>query len=238
MGETDIEARARGSSDARHSRDAKPRARQHMNRDALELVRKYIAAEAENSVNIRGETRAAILETVERGQLTPDLFLRAQSEVFSLMQTDSFQRFKQSPLFQEFLDSEPTRTPNAAAAAAPPTPAPPSPKGGARHLAHPPTSEVCARRCALPTATDGDAEHVAGRCAESCRARGGRNWFSHCAASIMKPRLDCGTSGDNRVVYHGGAGLLRAGRALWGDRLVCLLRTSRSQQSAERCMPP
>lgn len=47
----------------------------------------------------------AILTGTVVPQVTPDTFLTAEKEIYRLMSTDSFPRFKQSELFQEFLDN-------------------------------------------------------------------------------------------------------------------------------------
>ena len=96
--------------------------RETMLQDAQYIVDTFIVEKAKTQVNIKGPTKIQLLQVVEfeqmaqasekasqavdpkRQRLDANTFLVAQKEIFGLMQTDSFPRFKQSELFQEFLD--------------------------------------------------------------------------------------------------------------------------------------
>jgi len=61
-------------------------------------------------VNIQGPTRKKVKEDIENGNVTLNTFDKAEQEILALLSTDTFARFKQSQLFQQFLDAASTYT--------------------------------------------------------------------------------------------------------------------------------
>jgi len=84
------------------------------NKDAFkELLKKraafiyneYVSPSAPRQVNIQGPTRKKVKEDIEGGIVTLNTFDKAEQEILALLSTDTFARFKQSQLFQQFLDA-------------------------------------------------------------------------------------------------------------------------------------
>jgi len=84
------------------------------NKDAFkELLKKraafiyneYVSPAAPRQVNIQGPTRKKVKEDIESGNVTLNTFDKAEQEILALLSTDTFARFKQSQLFQQFLDA-------------------------------------------------------------------------------------------------------------------------------------
>jgi len=84
------------------------------NKDAFkELLKKrasfiyneYVSPSAPRQVNIQGPTRKKVKEDIESGNVTLNTFDKAEQEILALLSTDTFARFKQSQLFQQFLDA-------------------------------------------------------------------------------------------------------------------------------------
>jgi len=69
-----------------------------------------VSAGAPKQVNIQGPTRKGIKEEIENGNVTLNTFDKAEHEILALLSTDTFARFKQSQLFQQFLDAASTYT--------------------------------------------------------------------------------------------------------------------------------
>jgi len=89
------------------------------NKDAFkELLKKraafvyneYVSPAAPRQVNIQGPTRKKVKEDIENGNVTLNTFDKAEQEILALLSTDTFARFKQSQLFQQFLDAASTYT--------------------------------------------------------------------------------------------------------------------------------
>jgi len=73
---------------------------------AQEIADKYLDSSiATLEINIKGPIKKAALEKVRIGEITGDMFAECQLEVLRLMERDSFKRFKQSQLFQDFLEA-------------------------------------------------------------------------------------------------------------------------------------
>lgn len=71
---------------------------------AESIMKKYVLSQtADNMVNLSSERRKELLDLHESRKWSHNSFDRAQSEIYTLLSTDSFSRFKRSPLFQEKL---------------------------------------------------------------------------------------------------------------------------------------
>lgn len=70
---------------------------------AMEIYLKYIEVGAISEVNVNGQNRQYLIDRVLSRDFSPDMFNSAQAEVFALMETDAYSRFRQSNLFDEFL---------------------------------------------------------------------------------------------------------------------------------------
>ncbi len=75
---------------------------------AVELCERFVRMNAPEQININGMTRTSIERTVAEGRATQDTFLPAENEILSLLERDSFGRFKQSDLFRDFLEAAET----------------------------------------------------------------------------------------------------------------------------------
>jgi len=78
---------------------------QLLRREAQRITRKYISSQAEKQVNIKSTIQLNIQAAIDTGMVDSHTFDEAEEEILKLLSTDSFSRFKQSQLFQEFLDS-------------------------------------------------------------------------------------------------------------------------------------
>jgi len=74
------------------------------------IYNEYVSPAAPRQVNIQGPTRKKIKEDVGDGNVTLNTFDKAEQEILALLSTDTFARFKQSQLFQQFLDAASTYT--------------------------------------------------------------------------------------------------------------------------------
>ncbi|KAJ3425739.1 radial spoke head 1 [Anaeramoeba flamelloides] len=72
---------------------------------AGDLIEIYISSESEHQVNIDAKTRNRIISNFQKGDFSRTLFQEAQEEIYKLMETDSFTRFKRSKLFKD-LDND------------------------------------------------------------------------------------------------------------------------------------
>lgn len=83
----------------------KHRYRTRLYNEAKFIHDEWISSNADNQVNIIGEIQNAIEKSVAKGAVHCKLYEAAENEIFALMAADSFARFKQSVLFQQFLES-------------------------------------------------------------------------------------------------------------------------------------
>eukprot|EP01137_Pigoraptor_chileana_P005231 Opistho-2@2825 len=79
------------------------------NHDALltkakEIVQQFVVADAPQTVNLSAAVREKTLTEVASGHVNHNSFHTAHEAILKLMGMDSFQRFKQSQLFQEFVE--------------------------------------------------------------------------------------------------------------------------------------
>lgn len=72
---------------------------------ARDMVKQFIGDTADRQVNIKGPTMMQIKNDLAANRVSVHLFDAAEDEVVKLMSSDSFARFKQSPLFQQLLDT-------------------------------------------------------------------------------------------------------------------------------------
>eukprot|EP00511_Aplanochytrium_stocchinoi_P012579 CAMPEP_0204877114 /NCGR_PEP_ID=MMETSP1348-20121228/48015_1 /ASSEMBLY_ACC=CAM_ASM_000700 /TAXON_ID=215587 /ORGANISM="Aplanochytrium stocchinoi, Strain GSBS06" /LENGTH=327 /DNA_ID=CAMNT_0052033951 /DNA_START=20 /DNA_END=1003 /DNA_ORIENTATION=+ len=69
------------------------------------IINKYIINDAEEMVNMSGEVREELLEKINKGEYSFNMFADAQKEVYNMVEADNFTRFKHSQDFQkEVLD--------------------------------------------------------------------------------------------------------------------------------------
>jgi len=72
---------------------------------ATSIVNQFVKEGANNQVNINAIVREKITKNILKDKKAEqNSFSEAESHIISLMALDSFNRFKQSPLFQQFLD--------------------------------------------------------------------------------------------------------------------------------------
>lgn len=72
--------------------------------EARQISKLYIEDSADEQVNIPETMKARILADIATCKVDLNTFDRARDEILHLMSSDSFQRFKQSKLFQELLE--------------------------------------------------------------------------------------------------------------------------------------
>lgn len=72
--------------------------------EARQISKMYIEDSAEEQVNLPETMKARILADIATCKVDLSTFDRARDEILHLMSSDSFQRFKQSKLFQELLE--------------------------------------------------------------------------------------------------------------------------------------
>jgi hypothetical protein len=70
-----------------------------------QIFNRYLAANAPEQVNINSHNRSEVEAGIAKAEFTSDLFVGSAADVFSLMASDSFKRFKQGDLFQQFLSA-------------------------------------------------------------------------------------------------------------------------------------
>ena len=76
-----------------------------MDEEANQIAEYYLDPDtAVEEINIKGPVRKACLKKIREGKIDRDLFQSCFNDVMKLMERDSFKRFKQSTLFQEFLE--------------------------------------------------------------------------------------------------------------------------------------
>lgn len=68
-----------------------------------EIWNQFVKPGAAEQVNLNSSNLKFVREHVENNQFPPNLFQSCMDEILALMSTDSFKRFKQGDLFQEFL---------------------------------------------------------------------------------------------------------------------------------------
>lgn len=74
--------------------------------EAIRIAEQYLRPEtSKHEINIRGDTKRAILQSIDSGTADVGIFNAAASEVLKMIENDSFRRFKDSTLFQEFLEA-------------------------------------------------------------------------------------------------------------------------------------
>lgn len=71
--------------------------------EANRIYRQYIAECAPRQVNIPASMRKEIDQMRQVGQASPTLYAEAREEVLNMMNRDSFNRFKNGPLFERLL---------------------------------------------------------------------------------------------------------------------------------------
>ena len=77
-----------------------------------EIYDKYIKSAAIEQVNLNSKNLRFVTELVSAGSFPPDLYISCAEEILSLMSSDSFKRFKDGNLFQEFLKASDSYTGN------------------------------------------------------------------------------------------------------------------------------
>ncbi|GAB5360336.1 hypothetical protein AAMO2058_000618700 [Amorphochlora amoebiformis] len=67
------------------------------------IIDTYISANSENPVNISSNQQTEILTKFESGNVSHDMFVRAETEIVRLLDRDKFYQFKRSEEFHKFL---------------------------------------------------------------------------------------------------------------------------------------
>lgn len=75
-----------------------------LHEEARQISKLYIEDSADEQVNLPETMKARILADIATCKVDVNTFDRARDEILHLMSSDSFQRFKQSKLFQELLE--------------------------------------------------------------------------------------------------------------------------------------
>ncbi|KAJ5070868.1 electron carrier/ protein disulfide oxidoreductase [Anaeramoeba ignava] len=75
-----------------------------ISRTANAIFEKYVKTEAIFEINIDFRSRMEIIEMVERQEFNLNMFDKAQNIIFTLMEHNSFEPFKQSPLYKELIE--------------------------------------------------------------------------------------------------------------------------------------
>jgi len=88
---------------AKHERDPPEKAKEVRAALAKAIVNTFVRDSAPSQVNLNGVIRQAILDEVKSEKVETTAFNEAENHIIGLMSLDSFNRFKQSPLFQQFL---------------------------------------------------------------------------------------------------------------------------------------
>jgi CRP-like cAMP-binding protein len=70
---------------------------------AENIKRTYLDPNSAQEINIPGSDKIATIEKINSGEFSNNLFKNCINEVFTMMERDSFKRFKESKLFAEFL---------------------------------------------------------------------------------------------------------------------------------------
>jgi CRP-like cAMP-binding protein len=71
--------------------------------ECLAIIEKYLKSSSPQEINVRGIMRDECIKKVDEGDYSFEAFSECAQEVQRVMERDSFKRFKQSNLFQEFL---------------------------------------------------------------------------------------------------------------------------------------
>jgi CRP-like cAMP-binding protein len=79
---------------------------------AMEIKAKYIGAQAEHQVNLKGSVESKLLRSLASGSsgnggppISATVFVDAEEEILGLMSSDSFGRFKSSELFKSCIET-------------------------------------------------------------------------------------------------------------------------------------
>jgi len=69
------------------------------------IYEKFVANNSNQMINIDSQERSELIKAFESGKLDFSMFNRAQQEIYALMQTDNYSRFKESITFHKLLSS-------------------------------------------------------------------------------------------------------------------------------------
>eukprot|EP00761_Pharyngomonas_kirbyi_P012548 gb/GECH01012575.1/.p1 GENE.gb/GECH01012575.1/~~gb/GECH01012575.1/.p1 ORF type:complete len:522 (+),score=103.63 gb/GECH01012575.1/:1-1566(+) len=79
-----------------------------MNQIANQIFETYIMYGSAFEINIDDELSAGIRERIHNGNISSDMFDEVQDYIYHAMQADSFERFKQSNLYKNFMAQNPS----------------------------------------------------------------------------------------------------------------------------------
>lgn len=69
------------------------------------IFQKFLVYHTELEISVSGETKFEIRKEMEQGLVTKNIFDVAQREIFTLIERDTFERFKLSDIYQKKLES-------------------------------------------------------------------------------------------------------------------------------------
>lgn len=73
--------------------------------EAQRIYTHFVSESSEQQVNLKSHVSTGVDKSIQSGSVTAETFADAELEIFNLMSEDSFRRFKDSELFQKFLQS-------------------------------------------------------------------------------------------------------------------------------------
>jgi len=76
--------------------------------EAERIINTYLLLSSPQEINIKGNMKEATVKRIRDGDYSNESFADATNEVLKMMERDSFKRFKQSTLFQDFLEAADT----------------------------------------------------------------------------------------------------------------------------------
>lgn len=75
---------------------------------AEKIVKQFIRDGSDQEINLNSKNKLVVLNKVTANSFPVDLFDSCEEEILNLMNADSFKRFKNGNLFQEFLKASET----------------------------------------------------------------------------------------------------------------------------------
>ena len=78
--------------------------REKNKKKALSIIGTYLTHGASNEVNVSNVMYKKVKERVDANDITHDMFEEAKMEIFKILETDCFPRFKNSDLFSSIME--------------------------------------------------------------------------------------------------------------------------------------
>uniref|UniRef100_A0A7S2KVM8 Cyclic nucleotide-binding domain-containing protein n=1 Tax=Leptocylindrus danicus TaxID=163516 RepID=A0A7S2KVM8_9STRA len=85
-------------------RDSKFESVQELREAAMKVFQVYCDEKAEKQVNISHDLRVSLKDRLDNTNLSLDMFVEAQLEIYKVMERDNYARFKGSPAFKSFFE--------------------------------------------------------------------------------------------------------------------------------------